>query len=185
MGGKVCSPYLLRRRAYSRNNVKMTRALSLTTQDLHAVRDLCELIESRPALTSTESEKLKKRHFSEAASGMLSGQTYGEATGHRGMVDPSGGEEEFRRRLRLIENDLCEQIKIVRDGVKHYYGSGIYPAPYYAWRIAIILRKAKAYSLELRFLEAWNARWSDGLGKRYQDLAAREEKARTLAQKHG
>ncbi|MBK1695784.1 hypothetical protein [Rhodovibrio salinarum] len=159
--------------------------MQLKNQDLQAVRNLCELIENRPALTSVESQKLKKRHFSEAASGMLSGQTYGEATGHRGMVDPSGGEEEFRQRLRSIDNNLSEHIEIVRDGVTHYYESGMYPAPYYAWRIAIILRKAKAYSLELRFLEAWNARRSDGLGKRYQDLAAREEKARTLAKNHG
>ena len=77
---------------------------------------------------------------------MIAGQTYGEATGHRGMVNPSGDDKKFRQRLRSTDNDFSQQIEIVRDGVTHYHEDGIYPAPFYAWRITIIVRKAKAYS---------------------------------------
>ncbi len=86
-----------------------------------------------------------------------SGVTYGQATESRGTVDTTGSEEEFRERLRSVDNNLAEQTRIVREGVEDYFKTGMMPAPYYAWRIAVILRKAKELELEADFLEAFSA----------------------------
>jgi len=44
-----------------------------------------------------------------------------------------------------------------------------------------MLRKAKEHELETKFLDAFNARFSDGLGKRYRQLVDRAAKARQKA----
>ena len=50
----------------------------------------------------------------------------------------------------------------------------------YAWRIAIILRKSKLLDLELEFLEAFNAKFFDGVGQRYGQIGERIVKLRKL-----
>ena len=112
--------------------------------------------------------------------------TYGEVTGGPGtaMSKDIANEQEFKARLRLIDNDLAEQARIVLEGVENYFKCGEMPAPYYAWRIGVILRKAKAYSLEADFLEAFSSHFRHGNGSRYRQIAKRANKARALAEKH-
>jgi hypothetical protein len=109
------------------------------------------------------------------------GETYGEATWARGVVSAARSEEEFRAKLRSVDNNLREQIRIVREGVEDYFRTGMMPAPYYAWRVAVILRKAKEFELEADFLEAFSAHFRKGLGRRYQQIAERAPKAKELA----
>jgi hypothetical protein len=44
----------------------------------------------------------------------------------------------------------------------------------------VILRAAKQYRLELEFLEAFSAKFFDGNGKRYRNIAERVEKSRAI-----
>ncbi|MDA8022640.1 MAG: hypothetical protein MPK05_06620, partial [Gammaproteobacteria bacterium] len=102
---------------------------------------------------------------------------------HPGTAINTSDEEEFRAHLKRVDNDLEEMIRIVREGVAHYFENGEYPAPYYAWRIAIILRKHKMHQEEADFLEAFSRLFSDGNGARYQEIAKRAVRARQLAEK--
>lgn len=88
-------------------------------------------------------------------------------------------EADFRAHLRTIDNDLVEQVAIVDRGFTIYVQTGEIPAPYFPWRIAVILRKAKREDLEERFLAAWLKHFEGrGGGARYGQLAARFRKLR-------
>ena len=45
--------------------------------------------------------------------------------------------------MKVIDNNLGEQIAIVAEAFSTYLATGEVPAPYYPWRIAVILRRAK------------------------------------------
>ena len=154
-----------------------------TEQKLNAATKLIEYIECKPILYKEKRASMEKQNQEKMFEEMLQGKTSGEATGFRGVAFNTNDQEKAQQQIKEVEHDIFKQIEIVRDGVDFYYEGGWYPAPRYAWRIAVLLRKEKAYDLELRFLEAWNARWPDGVGKRYKMLKDREEKARTLAMK--
>lgn len=99
-------------------------------------------------------------------------------------VFQASSQETFRAELREIDNDLHAQIRLVLDGIENYEQNGLTPPPYYPWRIAIILRKAKEYRLEAEFLDAFSAKFPGGKGGKFQDIAERAKKARALAEKH-
>ncbi|MTE01996.1 hypothetical protein GIY56_17040 [Paracoccus sp. YIM 132242] len=85
-------------------------------------------------------------------------------------------EDEFRTHLRSIDNDLGAQVEIVNTACRVYFDTGDIPAPYYAWRIAIILSKAKEAEHERAFLAAWCRHFGSTSGRRYEDLAERARK---------
>lgn len=78
--------------------------------------------------------------------------------------------------MRAADNDLSQQVTIVQKSFDYWLKTGEIPAPYYAFRIAVILRKAKHKDLEKQFLEAWVRHFPDGNGKRYADLVERARK---------
>jgi hypothetical protein len=45
--------------------------------------------------------------------------------------------------MKVIDNNLGEQIAIVAEAFSTYLATGEVPAPHYPWRIAVILRRAK------------------------------------------
>lgn len=85
-------------------------------------------------------------------------------------------ENEFKVFMKKADNDLGQQVSIVQESVDFWLKSGITPAPYYAYRIAVILRKVKRKDLEKDFLAAWTRHFPTGNGKRYADLAERARK---------
>jgi hypothetical protein len=106
--------------------------------------------------------------------------TYGEESGGPGMAPYSPDLKVFKAGVKSIDNNLREQLRIVVEGVEHYFQNGEYPPPYYAWRIAVILRKSKLLALELEFLETFNAKFFDGVGQRYGQIGERIAKLRNL-----
>lgn len=78
--------------------------------------------------------------------------------------------------MKAADNDLGQQVSIVQKSFDYWLKTGEIPAPYYAFRIAVILRKAKRKDLEKQFLEAWVRHFPDGNGKRYADLVERARK---------
>lgn len=156
--------------------------VSLSTEALSAVSDIAALLRSRRVVPEQERWQLNHDYRREALKVMLeTGATYGEATGAPGTVSQTRDAEEFKRQLRAVDDDLTNQVRILREGLSAYFAHGEWPAPYYAWRIGIILRKAKLPELEAEFLESWAAHFRNGPGARYQAIAKRAIQARQLA----
>ena len=88
---------------------------------------------------------------------------------------------EFRAFIRKIDNDLAEQVRIVAANVAHHYRTGMDIPPYFVRRIAVILRKAKQWDLEVSFLDEWVRLFCDANEWADDWPIARAEKARVLA----
>ena len=155
--------------------------MPLEEEQRKKVEDVTSYIKSRGNLSDDEREERSKDFIGSRADELLQGKTVGEIHNYRGVGFNTRDQDKAKEQLREIDNDLDAQIRIVAEGVQHYYDAGVYPPPYYPWRIAVMLRKAKEYELEAQFLDAFNSRFSDGLGKRYRQLVDRATKARQKA----
>ncbi|GGO89939.1 hypothetical protein [Stakelama pacifica] len=131
---------------------------------------LCET----PLLDRGTAHKLHRAAFEEAFPKMLQGQTFGQAMGGLSILNQP--EDAFRAELKSIDNDLGRQIGIVNDALDQWFTKGEAPPPYYAWRIAVILSKAKRKDEEGRFLAAWCKHFGATRGNRYEALADRARK---------
>ena len=107
---------------------------------------------------------------------LKTGETYGVASGGHDFLNKP--EDKFYENLKSIDNSLEQHALIVHKDILSYLKTGYAPAPYYAWRIAIILIKEKQKDKEKEFLQAWYrhfARLRNG-SARYRILADRAEK---------
>lgn len=73
-------------------------------------------------------------------------------------------------------NDLSAHIQRLDHEFTSFFNTGLPPAPYPAWRVCIILRRAKLRDSELSFLRAWCRHFPRGNGQRYADLMQRLNK---------
>lgn len=85
-------------------------------------------------------------------------------------------EEDFRSELRSIDNDLLKQVGNLQEGFDLWFEHGAVVPPYYAWRIAVILAKAKRPEDERAFLAAWCRHFGRKVGGRFSALAERARK---------
>ena len=138
------------------------------------LRALVERLGSTDVLTQQEAKNLHKRALESAMPQMLRGQTYGEAMG--GLAILNQNEQAFRSELKGVDNNLARQIEIVHEALDGWFTKGVSPAPYYAWRIAIILSKSKRKNEEGLFLAAWCRHFGAWKGGRYEALAERAKK---------
>ena len=156
----------------------------ISSDSIQELRSIVELLRSREQLPEATRWELNHEYRRRALEKMLAtGATYGEATGAPGTVSATRDESEFKSQLRAIDDEIAAQAQIVRAGIDAWFEHGEWPAPYYAWRIGIILRKAKQLPLEADFLEAWASHFRNGPGARYVAVADRAAKARSLAAK--
>ena|SRR5713226_4641347 len=154
---------------------------TIDPNELESLKKLIGSLNSRPRLSVEEKDLKFKKYFKAVSSGMIEhSTTYGDESGGPGMAPYSTDQKVFKAGVKSIDNNLREQIRIVAEGVEHYFQNGEYPPPYYAWRIAVILRKSKLLTLELEFLEAFNAKFCDGVGHRYGQIGERIAKLRNL-----
>lgn len=142
--------------------------------DYDALRVLIECMEQTLPLSHQEVVDLSANQHAVVGRMIATGETWNQASS--GPAFLSRDEGEFRDHLRTIDNDLGEQTAIVADGFSRYLKMGEMPAPYYPWRIAIILRREKKLDLEKRFLAAWCHHFSNGVGTRYAQLVERLRK---------
>lgn len=150
-----------------------------------ALQAVIKTLSERPPLSEARRKELYEPYAKKVFQGMFdTGMTYGEASGAPGVALATRDEAEFRSHLRAIDNDLEAQVRIVSEGVEHHFKHGEVPPPYYAWRIAVILRKHNQYGLEADFLECFAKHFCNGLGARYIAIAERAPKARRLAEKN-
>lgn len=157
-------------------------ATVFTQEALLQVEEVIGILQSSPVLEAGVRRALYKAYYGPIRERMFAeGLTYGEASGAPGTAMATRDEAEFRARLRDIANDLGAQIGIVREGILHYFKNGEFPAPHYAWRVAVILRKHRQYQLEADFLQAFCLHFGGDLGKVYSDLYHRIPNANALA----
>lgn len=93
---------------------------------------------------------------------------------------------EFQESMRAIDNDLAQQVHIAASNVAHFLASGISAPPHFPKRIAVILRKARQYGLEVSFLTEYVRLFCDVGEDADSWPVTRLAKARMLAAKaHG
>ncbi|MCK1615009.1 MULTISPECIES: hypothetical protein [unclassified Bradyrhizobium] len=142
--------------------------------DYDALLVLIECMEQTPPLSRQEIAELSANQRAVVERMLIAGVTWNQASS--GPAFLSLDEGEFRNHLKGIDNDLGEQTAIVAESFARYLKMGEVPAPYYPWRIAIILRREKRPELEKRFLAAWCQHFPDGYGARYGQLVDRFRK---------
>lgn len=139
-----------------------------------ALRVLIECMEQTPPLSAAEVAVLAKKQNAVFARMLETGETWNQASS--GLPFLSLHEDAFRDHMKVIDNNLGEQIAIVAEAFSTYLATGEVPAPYYPWRIAVILRRAKMPEAEKRFLAAWCQHFPSGNGVRYAQLVVRYRK---------
>lgn len=145
-------------------------------RDLNA---LIALMRDAAPFTAKERDALWRQHSQSVTAKMLqTGESYGAASGGPSFLTLP--EDQARSHIKSIDNDLAAQIEIVRSSFGHYRKTGDIPAPYYAWRIAVILGKSKEYDLERQFLAAWCRHFGHRGGARYAAIHARAKKKGAL-----
>ncbi|MCP8896372.1 HIRAN domain-containing protein [Shinella daejeonensis] len=136
---------------------------------------LTTFLKGEAIVTPQQLEKLRKAQSRKTVSRMMeTGETYGQASGAPAFLNQPEGD--FRAHLQSIDNDLSAQLDIVDKACRSYFETGEVPAPYYPWRIAVILSKAKMRDREREFLAAWCRHFAEGRGKRYGELVERANK---------
>ena len=140
----------------------------------HELKTLIDRLTSMRVLTSEKADRLHRKALDEAMPQMLRGKTYGEAMG--GLTILNQDEQAFRAELKSVDSDLGRQIEIVDEALDGWFKNGVTPAPYYAWRIAVILSKDKRKDEEATFLAAWCKHFGTLRGSRYEALAKRAKK---------
>lgn len=154
---------------------------TIDLNDVELLKELIRCLNSQPRLSVEEKDLKFKKYFKDVFSRMREhSTTYGEESEGPGMAHYSPDLKVFKAGVKSIDNNLRAQLRIVAEGVEHYFQNGEYPPPYYAWRIAVILRKSKLLALELEFLEAFNAKFFDGVGQRYGQIGERIARLRSL-----
>ena len=139
---------------------------------LARLKALTSFLMNAPILTEQQRERLSKARIGETVTRMLkAGETYGEASDAPDFL--SLPESDFRAHLQSIDNDLSAQLEIVDTECRSFFDNGEVPAPYYPWRIAVILSKRKMKDRERDFLEAWCRHFASGGGVKYGELVNR------------
>jgi hypothetical protein len=142
-----------------------------TAGDLDALRVLIECMEQTSPLTQIEIEVLHKKQGVIIRQMLETGETWNQASSGPSFL--SLDEQSFRSHLGRIDNNLGQHVAVVSQSFARYLGIGTVPAPYYPWRIAVILRRARTIEVEKRFLAAWCRHFPEGNGRRYAQLTDR------------
>ncbi|MDF2096396.1 hypothetical protein [Aquibaculum arenosum] len=140
------------------------------------VDELIRLFADKPVMDENERELLYRQTTRATTAKMLDeGITYGQASGAPEFLNQD--EESFRIFMKQADQDLGWQCDTVTDSFNRYLETGEIPAPHYPMRIAILLRKAKDFDREKRFLEVWCKHFPSGNGATYTRLVERAKKS--------
>ena len=125
-------------------------------------------------------QKLYALFMSKITTTMLStGETYGKASGGLSILNQS--EENFRKELQSIDNDIERQISIFQESLDRWFNHGETHPPYYPWRIAVILSKLGKKGKEREFLAAYCRHFLNRKGDRDEKIVARAKKLGAVA----
>jgi hypothetical protein len=140
-----------------------------------SLQDLIERLQNAPVLNPHEAQRLYHTHTTDwIAEALATGTVKADAALNVSILNQH--QADFRSTLRAIDSELSEQILIVNEALDIWFSKGSMPPPYYAWRIAIILAKAKRMDEEKAFLAGWCHHFGRVVGGRYEALAHRARK---------
>lgn len=139
---------------------------------MDALAVLIDCMEGTPPLSSEDASRLHREHWQRVLPVMLEdGKNYGEASGGALSFLHNPDSREY---IRSIAQDLDAHVGIVSDSFRDYLATAEIPAPHYALRVCIILKRGQRRDLELRFLRAWAKHFDGrGVGVTYGKLADR------------
>lgn len=140
-----------------------------------SLQDLIERLQNAPVLNPHEAQRLYHTQTTDwIAEALATGTVKANAALNVSVLNQH--QDDFRSTLRAIDSELSEQILIVNEALDIWFSKGSMPPPYYAWRIAIILAKAKRMDEEKAFLAGWCHHFGRVVGGRYEALAQRARK---------
>ena len=140
----------------------------LSGPEIHYVDLFIERLEGLPPVDYVAlHESSKKQRLSEMERMLSDGLTFGEATSAHPILNQPY--DDFRSSLSAINSNVIEQIKLIEYYLPRWFSMGEFPPPNHAWRIAIILRKAKEYGREHKFLYAYLLNFRSRLGASRKD----------------
>jgi hypothetical protein len=132
-------------------------------------------MENTPPLTRQRMDEFREKRRKVVARVLETGETWNQASGGPSFL--SLDEQSFRSYLNDRADDLGQHVAILSDAFVRHLDIGEPIPPYYAWRVAVILRRAKFRKEESRFLSAWCLHYPNGDGgRRYADLVERHRK---------
>lgn len=136
------------------------------------VENLIERMKTAMVPSASELKSRARRHREVVAKRMIdTGESYGQASG--GALAFLNADNAIEQ-IKSIDNDLQSQVRIVVDSFEEYLERDEIPAPYYPWRVCIILRKMRQHEIERAFLSAWCIHFAKYRGgARYQKLVDR------------
>lgn len=146
--------------------------------DARSIAALLDLISTMNTAEISSQNELQEKQ-KDSSDGLFermirTGETFGQASGAPDFYNH--GQSAFFAYLRKTDNDLIAQAGMVSDFFRRYRERGEIPPPYFSWRIAVILSKAKRKDLEKQFLASWCRHFGDFEGTRYRALAERYAK---------
>jgi hypothetical protein len=128
--------------------------LYIPPSELAALDTLIDRLNASEILSREEARRRHKETFGAVFDRMTrTGETYGAASGSPSILNQ--GEDAFRQELRSINDKLGRQVEITHQFIDGWFERGDIVAPHWPWRITVILRKAKRFDLERKFLAAF------------------------------
>jgi hypothetical protein len=154
-----------------------TAKIVLTSEEVQGVEILIERLNSTPLVTPEEAAGRYRKFANSGATRMNStGVSHGVASEAPDHL--TQGEEHFRSEMARMNDLVLEQVRIFQHGLDQWFDHGQTFAPYYPYRIAVLLRKAGRRDLEESFLRAYVRHfgtWTTG-GSRYAQILERASK---------
>jgi len=143
-----------------------------------SIQSLITRLNETPILEKEEAihkrENFQNQIFGEV---VTKGVSYGIAS--NGLKHLNQSEAQFRQTIKDTNNNLEWQISVFEESLDKWFAQGEHHAPYYTWRIAVILSKQKMKTEEKAFLEAYMRHFKGRRG------GATDEKIEARASKIG
>lgn len=137
-------------------------AIPLLQDQIDRLLGLIQTLQHEAPVSIAEARRRHKAFSTAVMDRMFQdGITYGQASsavlgpGQNPLEHLNQDQNAVQAHLRSIDNDLGAQLAILEAAFSLWFSIGEVVAPYYAWRVALILRKAKRHDLELKWLSAW------------------------------
>lgn len=166
-----------------KSSISAETAIPLPQDQIDRLLALIQTLQHEAPLPIAEARRRHKAFSSAVMDRMFKdGISYGQASsavlgpGQNPLEHLNQDQDAVRAYLHGIDNDLGAQLAILEGAFSLWFSIGEVVAPYYAWRVALILRKAKRRDLELKWLAAWcrhfcpKEYWN---GQRFKALADR------------
>lgn len=175
-----------------KSSISAETAIPLPQDQIDRLLGLIQRLQHEAPLPIAEARRRHKAFSTAVMDRMLQdGISYGQASsavlgpGQNPLEHLNQDQDAVQTHMRSIDNDLGAQLAILEAAFSLWFSIGEVVGPYYAWRVALILRKAKRRDLELKWLsswcrhfgpkEYWNGQRFKALAERFQSMSANDD----------